>query len=54
MNHAEEGVKADVTCDIVRVYSADGCNENTGNYYDVPPTVEGCYAQQVQSVKFLL
>ncbi|KAM0808908.1 hypothetical protein AB5N19_09251 [Seiridium cardinale] len=37
----------------LRVYSADGCNENTGNYFDVAPGVEQCYKQGIQSVKFL-
>lgn len=37
----------------VRAYSADGCTENTSNYFDVPVGIEQCFAQTVQSVKYL-
>ncbi|KAH8201003.1 hypothetical protein TruAng_004862 [Truncatella angustata] len=36
----------------LRVYNTDNCNES-GNFYDVPAGNENCYAQHIESVKFL-
>ncbi|CAJ2505245.1 Uu.00g126390.m01.CDS01 [Anthostomella pinea] len=37
----------------LRVFSLNGCNTNTGNYVDIAPGVEQCYAQHAGSVEFL-
>ncbi|KAI1842248.1 hypothetical protein JX265_006875 [Neoarthrinium moseri] len=37
----------------LRAYSVDGCNENAGNWFDVPAGIEQCYKQHIESVKFL-
>ncbi|KAI1342901.1 hypothetical protein F5Y15DRAFT_412574 [Xylariaceae sp. FL0016] len=37
----------------LRAYSVDGCQENEGNHFDVGAGSLGCYAQHIESVKFL-
>ncbi|KAI0134046.1 hypothetical protein BJ170DRAFT_678961 [Xylariales sp. AK1849] len=36
----------------LRAYASDNCNES-GNHFDVAPGQTGCFAQHIESVKFI-